>query len=592
MPIHSSCRHFPPAIALAALIGSGYPETAATAPGFGLADAPAVQLEQYTAERPKNILELQPFRQTETLGIASAAGGQQGRASLVRLNPLINSWILLELEWNGTGVTTSYHLENPRPRSQRVLLDKNHFTGLVIEEKGRRTNCDLWDETRESELQRAKNSGLPYAPLCGGRLLLRNEVSGRRTGLEQVTDLLRDHVWGGEAIVGFVRDNLYRDAFLEKGSPSAPMACPDQDRNAPAAARLDAAYEGRTAIPEHLGIQVDANAPGLTLGCWYDVSGQPGIYLSTLVPRAIAGDILDSYASIVSRLDSVEASALSYLVAFDLSVFDVGFELGTDHPRLGWSPRAGAGVRNNRLPGPDGVGDAAPLVTTGMVSPALAARTAAAFTGGFKREHSAFRYGDLGQRNHGSHYGFLSNGALFSKLLPDLATLYVSDDGTVDIKTWTAQDDRLLGRIRHARQNGVPLIRDGAPGERVARWGPGNWSGSAEGKLRTLRAGACMQETDGRRFLIYGYFSTATPSAMARVFQAYGCGNAMLLDMNALEHTYLALYSRDDGQVRVQHLIDGMTEVDKQVGGRLIPRFIGFPDNRDFFYLTRRGDES
>jgi len=26
---------------------------------------------------------------------------------------------------------------------------------------------------------------------------------------------------------------------------------------------------------------------------------------------------------------------------------------------------------------------------------------------------------------------------------------------------------------------------------------------------------------------------------MARVFQAYQCGYAMLLDMNALEHTYL-----------------------------------------------------
>ena len=29
---------------------------------------------------------------------------------------------------------------------------------------------------------------------------------------------------------------------------------------------------------------------------------------------------------------------------------------------------------------------------------------------------------------------------------------------------------------------------------------------------------------------------------MARVFQAYGCRYAMLLDMNALEHTYLATY--------------------------------------------------
>jgi len=61
--------------------------------------------------------------------------------------------------------------------------------------------------------------------------------------------------------------------------------------------------------------------------------------------------------------------------------------------------------------------------------------------------------------------------------------------------------------------------------------------------------------------------------------------------MNALEHTYLALYVRRGDEVQIQHLIPGMSAVD-QTGpdGKLIPRFIGFPDNRDFFYLTRKRD--
>jgi hypothetical protein len=88
-------------------------------------------------------------------------------------------------------------------------------------------------------------------------------------------------------------------------------------------------------------------------------------------------------------------------------------------------------------------------------------------------------------------------------------------------------------------------------------------------------------------FLVYGWFSTATPSAMARVFQAYGCRYAMQLDINALEHTYLALYVRKGDQVAVEHLIHGMEEVDKTTEGQMIPRFIGFADNRDFFYLYR-----
>jgi hypothetical protein len=79
----------------------------------------------------------------------------------------------------------------------------------------------------------------------------------------------------------------------------------------------------------------------------------------------------------------------------------------------------------------------------------------------------------------------------------------------------------------------------------VSRWGEGNWSGSAGENLRTLRAGAALQEVQGKRFLVYAVFTSATPSAMARVLQAYRCSYAMLLDMNALEHTYLALYRRE-----------------------------------------------
>jgi hypothetical protein len=83
-------------------------------------------------------------------------------------------------------------------------------------------------------------------------------------------------------------------------------------------------------------------------------------------------------------------------------------------------------------------------------------------------------------------------------------------------------------------------------------------------------------------------FTAATPSAMARVFQAYQCQYAMLLDMNALEHTYLALYRRSGSQIVVDHLIKGMSQVDKAVAGELAPRFLVTPDNRDFFYLTSR----
>ena len=444
--------------------------------------------------------------------------------------------------------------------------------------------------------KRASRSTLPFAPLCGGRLYLRNPVAGHRTDLEQVTEFLRDHVWGGEEIVGFVREGFFRDAYLEQGTLAAAGEAAPEVRGAPEPAAVSAAYADSSVVPEQLGI--DLGSDQLVLGRWYAATALPGIYVSVIQPQAISAEILESYPGTVNRLDGVEASALVYLVAFDLTQFELGFALGTEHPRVGWSRRPPETVRTPGLPGPDGIDKVAPLVTNGMVSPAMVGRTAAAFTGGFKREHGAFKYGDLAGRNHGSHYGFIEEGVVFSKLQPGLVTLYVLDDGAMHMTTWSQADDRLLGRIRYARQNGVPLVEPDpatgttARGALVARWGPGNWSGSATGELRALRAGACLQEAADRHFLIYGWFSTATPSAMARVFQAYGCRYAMLLDMNALEHTYLALYAHKDGEIAVQHLIRGMEEVDKSTDGKLVPRFIGFPDNRDFFYLVRREGRS
>ena len=172
--------------------------------------------------------------------------------------------------------------------------------------------------------------------------------------------------------------------------------------------------------------------------------------------------------------------------------------------------------------------------------------------------------------------------------------MVVFDDGRVDLQTWSAVDDALLPRIRYARQNGVAILERAAgslrasPGARIRDWGGGNWSGSADRKLRTLRAGLCLQESQGRQFLVYGYFSSATPSAMARVFEACGCRYAMLLDMNALEHTYLAVYHRQGAQLLTQHLIEGMGVVDGSRDGQPLPRFVRLADNRDFFYLLRR----
>ena len=277
--------------------------------------------------------------------------------------------------------------------------------------------------------------------------------------------------------------------------------------------------------------------------------------MSLLQPNFIAPQILQSRDTAVNKLDGVEASALCYVIAFDLDQFELGYAQRHRASGRGVVRSHPASDEGSRIAGTGWHRQHRPLTATGLVNPDDARRTVAVFTGGFKRTHGAFKQGELGLKNHGSHYGFVENGVVFSKLQPGLATIFALDDGSIEMKTWEEADNTRLPRIKHARQNGVPLVefdeasQSPVPGRLVGRWGPGNWSGSEDRKLRTIRAGAAVQNSDGKRFLIYAVFSAATPSAMARVFQAYRCQYAMLLDMNALEHTYLAVYRRSDSQM-------------------------------------------
>ena len=539
----------------------------------------AAQREAYDAVEPKTTVALQPFRHETAVPLDA---GRELR--LVSTNPAVNAWFLLRVGEAG-GRDGFVHIENPDPEGQTLRLSGGEMPALVIEGPQGASRCTPW-LGEESGLAAARATGLPFAPICGGRLYLRNAVRGSRTNLERTTEFLRENVWGGEQIVRMVRDNLLRDREM-RSSETLDVAATGRLDIGPGAAAMDMEVAERPVLATLMDLALEGTRDArVTAGLWYPVAALDGVYASAIQPRWLAKSVLEGPGK-VNWLDNVERRADVYMVAIDMSRFDIGYAVGTDHPALGWSPRPPASVRPRGMPGPDGVSKPDPLVPLGMVSPALAERTIATFTGGFKRSHGAFKWGEYIGLNYGTHYGFVEQGTVLSKLWPHLSTLYVLTDGTVGMKTWTEADAALLPRIRFARQNGVPLIEDGVPGPLVPHWGPGNWSGSAKAELRTLRAGACMKRHEGKPWLIYAYFSSATPSAMARTFQGYGCDYAMLLDMNALEHTYLALYVRHAGEMHVEHMVPGMGLVDKKAAdGTLIPRFLGFVDNRDLFYLT------
>ena len=423
--------------------------------------------------------------------------------------------------------------------------------------------------------------------MCDGALAVRNPTIGHKTTLEWTTDFLRDRVWGGERIATMVKETLYTDAELVTAELEGQTVARRAGPAGPAPARTPGDVEGRLVRPGDLALPVDGAADGLlAVGEWYRVHGAPGVWASVVAPRFVDASGLGAGTN---PLDAVETSALVYTVAFDLDDFEVGYELGTEHPRVDWSGRVPVSVVDPAVPGPDGFGGVEPLVRTGLLDPAFLQREVAVLVGGFKRAHGAFANGDLAARNSGSHYGFVQYGTEISHLQPGLATVVVWSDQSVELKTWSEADASSLWRVRHARQNGVPLLeRDEEgfvrAGALVSSWSKGNWSGSVEGNQRSVRSGMAIQDSPSGRYLLYSYFSSATPSAMATVYWAYGCEYAMLLDMNALEHTYLAV--RDGSEPR--HLVHGMEVLDLDRRGGQYQRFVGYADNRDFFYILRR----
>jgi len=75
---------------------------------LALAKDPA---DEYKAEAPKTVLELQQFRHESSIRIKSKSD-KQGSATLVDLNPAINVWYLLKVAWPDVP-EAAYHLENP-----------------------------------------------------------------------------------------------------------------------------------------------------------------------------------------------------------------------------------------------------------------------------------------------------------------------------------------------------------------------------------------------------------------------------------------------------------------------------------------------
>ena len=556
----------------------------------------------------KTILDLQPYKTKETQVLKDKT-----KIELINLNPNIGIWYLYRYKKTSSPSRISYHLELPYP-NMKISLSKEDPESIVIDSSKDSYTCKLTDTEVIEKISQSNQTNNPYTSVCEGRVYIITKTSGRESTKEYVVDFLRKNIWGADTIAAFVKDVFFFDKYLVGSKSSTmsgkkinhkkgfPIAAKTQDVSDIATDYLGISYYKDNILQHPLPPKEDVDpdrepddSTTVQAGQWYQSEFNPHVFVSVLKPSLVETSILKSYPKLVNALDPVENEATSYFIAFDLKALDINFKLGTDHPSVEWSTRVKEELIDNPK-GPDGIDSILPLISSGKVNPSLLPYMVATFTGGFKRNHSAFMWGNLATKNKGSHYGFMQEGVLFSTLNPELATIYMNRSGDVKMSSWTKDDNKLIPKLKWARQNGVSLIEsvDSAglpvPGKYVKYWGAGNWSGSEQKKQRALRAGLCLQETKTSKFLIYGYFSSVTPNAMARLFQAYGCSYAMHLDMNALEHTYLALYKIDpaSNSVTIEHLVQGMEVLDKENKGTIIPRFLGMSDNRDFFTITKR----
>ena len=141
------------------------------------------------------------------------------------------------------------------------------------------------------------------------------------------------------------------------------------------------------------------------------------------------------------------------------------------------------------------------------------------------------------------------------------------------MKTWTEEDNALLPSLLFARQNGVPLLEfdpatgAGVPGDRVNKWGPGNWSGIGRGRAadaarRGLSAGPRATIPDLRLFLDRDAVGHGAHVSGLWLPLCHASGHE-----RARAHLPCALPT-PDGNVHVEHLIAGMAQFDKDRGQR------------------------
>jgi hypothetical protein len=338
--------------------------------------------------------------------------------------------------------------------------------------------------------------------------------------------------WAEDVVYGLedrVQGLLYQDApprtFWD--DPTAP---PDD----PAPAQ-DAIASMAPVAPEFLPPSFSPPVPRLAAsrdGKWIPIADPgaprdpPRMYKTTVHPDEMRG-----YAAVA-------------VVAIDLARAELHLVAGTREP-------ASAEVPSSARPG--------------LVPEARFGDLMAAFNGGFKAVHG--------------HYGMMLDGQSFLPPRNDSCTVALFQDGSIRIHTWTALADG-ADRMAAFRQTPPCLLEGGVLGDPTLSGGEEGGRGAAVSGQTAIRRSAIGLDPTGRT-LFYAIGESVTVGALGRALKAAGAEDAAQLDVNTSFPRFVVFGRRGDARPFVSKaLIPGLT-----FGYR---EYIGAPESRDFFYVTRK----
>jgi hypothetical protein len=337
--------------------------------------------------------------------------------------------------------------------------------------------------------------------------------------------------WAEDVVYGVedqVKRVVYRDA--------APATFWEAPSVTPAAPPEPSIASNAPVAPPWAPAAFEAPAPSVA-------AAGDGSWIPIPDPRA-PGDAPSMYKAMVHP-DARRSYAAVAVVAIDLARLGLSLVAGTVEPQSSSVPAS---------------------ERAGVVPEARFGELVAAFNGGFKAEHG--------------HYGMMLDGRTFLPPRKGSCTVALYRDGSLRVRTFAALEESVPAMAGY-RQTPPCLVEQGEINDTLLTTDDAHGWGAAVGGATVIRRSALGLDRAGTT-LFYAIGDAVNAGTLARAMKAAGAANAAELDVNQAYPRFVLYTPAPPHEA-------------PRVASALIPdiqfsrsEYVGRPEGRDFFYVTRK----